>query len=109
MGHDISSIAFSCTHWGVCFLRNCALLRRVRARGSQDSFVMLRTTALLICLASFYVHEARARGIDFGETKTRFQELQTRSSSGRAQSDLDWRRAMASQPRRAARHPNNKR
>jgi hypothetical protein len=70
---------------------------------------MLRVTAVLICLASSCVNEARAGGIDFGETKTRFQAPQSRSSSGRAQSDLDWRRAMASQPRRAAWHRKNDR
>jgi hypothetical protein len=71
--------------------------------------VMLRITAVLICVASSCVAEAPAGGIDFGETKTRFQALQSRSTSGRAQSDFDWRRAMASQPRRAARHRKNER
>ena len=58
---------------------------------------MLRITIALISIALTNIAGARAGGIDFGETQTRFQ-AQSRSVSVRARSENGWRHAMAWQP-----------
>jgi len=66
---------------------------------------VLQVIAALICIAATLFDDARATGIDFGETRTRFEVLE--NIKPRERSDFDWRHAMASQPKNSV-HRNLK-